>query len=184
MALPHGLAATLAVFDITRRNVVSTDPANAFHQVQTGEERSRGFDANLVWQPLPGLSLLASYAHINARVTKDDLIPVGTRLPSVPRDSGRLWVNYKVQDGLFRNVTFGAGFYAASSQSISLNDSFTTPGFVTVDAKIGYAAKRWQFTLIGKNLFDRRYFVPYPYAQGRAAPGRPLTILARTSIKY
>lgn len=184
LVLPYGFSATLAVFDITRRNVVTSAPGNPLLQVQTGEQRSRGFDAALVWQPLPGLAMLASYAHIDAKIAQDALIPIGNRIDRVPVDSGRLWFNYKVQTGPLKNWAIGAGLFAASDQAIGLDNRFFTPGFVTFDAKVSYETERWTVGLVGKNLADRRYFIPYPYAQGRVAPGEGLTILAFATLKH
>ena len=86
LVLPFGFSGTLAAFDITRRNVVSNAPDNPFMQLQTGEQRSRGFDADLTWQPIAGLSMIASYAHIDAEITKDEILPVGNRLDRVPKN--------------------------------------------------------------------------------------------------
>ncbi|HRD78781.1 MAG TPA: TonB-dependent receptor, partial [Hyphomicrobiaceae bacterium] len=58
IALPTGLSATLALFEISRLNVATPDPNVPFAQVQTGEQQSRGFDIDLVWQPIAGLSVL------------------------------------------------------------------------------------------------------------------------------
>ena len=66
LALPSGLSSTLSFFTITRRNVVSLLPGNPVLSQQVGEQRSQGFDIDLTWQPLPGLSMLASYAHVDA----------------------------------------------------------------------------------------------------------------------
>jgi iron complex outermembrane recepter protein len=183
LVLPLGFTGTLAAFDITRRNVVSADPLNPIRQIQTGEQRARGFDADVSWQPIPRLSLIASYAHVDAEITKDALVPVGNRLDRVPADSGRLWANYQFQDGWFRNVSIGAGFYAASSQAIALDNQFFTPAFVTLDAKIGYDADGWSFALIGKNLTSRQYLIPYPYVSGRVAPGDPFMVFATLTIR-
>lgn len=183
LVLPFGFSGTLAVFDITRRNAVTSDPNNPLLQTQTGEQRSRGFDADLTWQPIGGLQMIASYAHVEAEITKDELIPVGNRVDRVPENSGRLWTNYKFQEGWLKNVSVGAGFYAASRQAISLDNQFFTPGFVTLDAKIGYDSERWSIALTAKNLTNHRYFIPYPFATGRVAPGDPLTVFAAATIR-
>lgn len=183
-ALARGFAATLAVFDIRRRNVVTSDPATPFLAVQTGEQRSRGFDAAVTWHPLRGLSMLASYAFVDARIAQDTVFAVGNRLQRVPKHSSRLWVNYVIQEGWLKNVAIGAGVYAASSQAIDLDNEFFTPGFVTFDAKIGYEGENWSIAVVGRNLADRRYLIPYPYAQGRVAPAEPLTVLAVATLKH
>ena len=184
LVLPSGLSATLAAFDITRRNVVSTDPNNPLLQVQTGEQRSRGFDASVIWQPFAGLSILAAYAYIDAKITEDDLLPAGNWLDRVPRHSGRLWANYRIREGMLKTVSIGAGLYAASEQAVNLKNEFFTPGFITFDAKIAYDSKGWSIGVVGKNLTNNRYFIPYPYGQGRVAPGEGLTVLGFAVVRH
>ena len=183
LALPFGLAGTVAAFDITRRNVPTGDPNQPFLQVQAGEERSKGFDADLTWQPFAGLSVLASYAHIDARVTQDIFFPVGNRVEFVPEDSARLWATYRFLAGPLRNLSIGGGLYAATRQALNLDNQFFTPGFVTFDGRIAYDFENWTIALTGKNLTDRRYFIPYPYFNGRVAPGEPLTVLASVTVR-
>jgi iron complex outermembrane recepter protein len=140
-------------------------------------------DLTATLHAFPGLSLLASYVHIDATITQDAFFPVGNRLDGVPADSGRFWVNYKVPDCPFRNVTMGAGLYAASSQAVGLDNDFFVRGFVTFDAKLGYEIAGWSFAVIGKNLASHNYFVPYPFEVDRVAPGEPLTVLAAVSVR-
>ncbi len=95
-----GLSGTLAAFEITRRNVAVFDPANPGQQIQTGEQRARGFEADVVWQPNANWSFLGAYAYVDAVVTKDTALPSGTALDQVPRHSGRLWGQYSFTEGL------------------------------------------------------------------------------------
>lgn len=60
--LGWGLSGQFAFFDIHRQNVAVADPNIPFNTIQTGEQRSRGFDINLVWQPTPRVSVLLAYA--------------------------------------------------------------------------------------------------------------------------
>jgi iron complex outermembrane receptor protein len=184
LVLPSGFTGTLAFFSITRRNVVNLLPGSSFLATQVGEQRSEGFDLDLTWQPLPGLSIIGSYAHIIATVLKDQLYAPGSQLERVPRDSGRFWANYKFQQGPLRNVSVGAGLYAASSQAVALNNLYFTPAFVTFDGKIAYETEHWSLGLTGKNLADRRYFQPFPVGGGFLAPAEPRTIYAVARLKY
>jgi iron complex outermembrane receptor protein len=184
LALPSGFAATLAAFDIAYRNVPTGDPTMPLVELQAGEERSKGFDADLTWQPLAGLSILANYAYIDARVVQDNFFAVGSMVDFVPRNSGRLWANYKFQSGWLQNIAVGAGFYAASRQTLDLTNQFFTPGYTTFDGKIAYETKNWTLALVGKNLTDRQYFIPYSYfTLGRVAPGTPFTALASLTVR-
>ena len=114
---------------------------------------------------------------------QDQLYPAGNKIDRVPADSGRLWANYKFQSGWLRNVSVGAGLYAASRQASALDNLYFTAPFVTFDAKIMYEAERWSFGLVGKNLADKRYFQPFPSGYGLIVPGDPLTVYAFATVK-
>lgn len=184
LALPTGFSATFAWFTNTRRNVMNLLPGSLFLATQVGEQRAEGFDADLTWQPLAGLSILASYAHVNAFVIQDQLFAPGTVLERVPRDSGRLWVNYKFQDGWLQNIAVGAGLYAASAQATALDNIYFTPGYITFDGKIAYETDHWSLGVTGKNLADHRYFVPYASGSGYTMPADGRTVLAFGKLRY
>jgi iron complex outermembrane recepter protein len=183
LALPSGFSGTLSYFDITRRNVMGLSPGPPFLAVQIGEQRSRGFDMDLTWQPIPGLSIIGSYAHIDAFLVQDQLYPTGNKVDRVPADSWRVWANYRFQSASLRNVSVGVGFYAASRQATALDNLYFTPALITFDAKLAYEAESWSVALIGKNLADRRYFEPFPSGLGVIAPGEPLTVYVVATIK-
>ena len=89
------LAGTVAIFNQTRDNVATPDPDNFLYSVQTGQQRARGAETDLTWEPLRAFSLLANYAYTQATVTKDNSIPVGDFLQRVPRNMGRVAGRYR-----------------------------------------------------------------------------------------
>jgi iron complex outermembrane receptor protein len=184
LALPSGFAATLAVFDMTYHNVPTGDPTMPLVELQAGEERSKGFDADATWQPIAGLSILANYAYVDAKLVQDNLFAVGSRVEFTPENSGRLWVNYKFQTGWLQNFSVGAGLYAASRQWLDLTNQYATPAYTIVDGKIAYETNKWTLALTGKNLTDHQYSIPYSFfTLGHVAPGTPLTILASLTVR-
>ena len=180
-----GLSGTLTVFELTRRNVAVGDPANPGLQIQTGEQRSRGFEADLVWEPTPALSLLASYAYTDAEVTDDTTIPVGSRLRRTPEHSGRLAARYRVLDGALKGFGVGAGLTLVGRQEITLPNSFAVPAYETVDVQASYDFGRWRFAVSVVNLTDSAYFDPYQYLnQPVVSPGQPLSAFATLSVRF
>lgn len=179
---PMGLSGTLAYFDLKRTNVVTT-LAGSITQYQSGEWHSSGVEADLVWQPTADLSFLASYAHIDAKVSKD-LNPKLQNAPLnlAPADSGRLWGNYAF-DGFLKGWSFGAGLYAASGQVIEIGSPWSTSGYVTFDAALTYKHDNFTLSVNGKNLSDHQYFVQYPYLSGRVMPGEGRTFFANLSVR-
>lgn len=55
--------------DLTRTNVLSTDPVNTGFSVAVGEQRSRGLEMELTQDLGNGLSVSGAYAYIASEVT-------------------------------------------------------------------------------------------------------------------
>lgn len=169
-----GLSGTISVYQLTRQNVPTADPLNPFQQVQTGEQRSRGLEVDLVWEPTPAFSVLANYALTDAEVTADTNIPVGDTLARVPRNSGRVAARYRVQDGALRGLGFGLGVTAASSSQLTLPNSVSVAGYAVADAQASYQVGPLSFGISVTNLFNRSYYLPYQYlAMPQVIPGQP-----------
>ena len=158
-----GLSGTLAVFDQTRDNVATPDPNNPLLSIQTGQQRARGFETDLTWEPMPAFSLLGNYAYTDATVTKDNAIPVGDKLPRVPRNSGRIAARYRVLDGTAQGLSFGAGVTAVGRRELTLPNTVSVPGMATVDAQAAYDFGRYTIEVSGVNLTGRRAFDAYQY---------------------
>ena len=157
------LAGTVAIFNQTRDNVATPDPTNFLYSVQTGQQRARGAETDLTWEPIRAFSLLANYAYTQATVTKDNAIPVGNFLPRVPRNSGRVAGRYRIQDGPARGLAFGAGVYAFTKREITLPDTLTVPGYAAVDAQAEYDFGRYTLQGSAANVTARKTFDAYEY---------------------
>nr|WP_205618547.1 TonB-dependent receptor [Brevundimonas nasdae] len=158
-----GLSGTFAVFEQTRNNVPTPDPSNPFLSVQTGKQRSRGFEADVVWEPTPAFSLLANYAYTDAEVTEDNVLPVGDVLPRIPKNSGRIAARYRVLDGAAKGLAFGAGVTTFGARQDTLPNSIWVPGYTSVDAQASYDVGRFTLELSAVNLTDDDAFDTYQY---------------------
>lgn len=177
-----GLSGTLALFEQTRRNVTTTDPdpANALlgYSVQSGEQRARGVEADLIWEPTPAFSLLANYAYTQAEVTDDNVIPVGDGLTRVPRHSGRLAARYRILDGADKGLAFGAGVTALSSRELTLPNTVSSPGYALLDAQASYEFDRYTISVSAVNLAGRKVYETYQYL------GSPLVMPTQPRSAY
>jgi iron complex outermembrane recepter protein len=177
-----GISGTLAVFEQTRRNVSTPDPDPNYsilgYSVQSGEQRARGVEADLVWEPIPALSLLANYAYTQAEVTEDSSIPVGDGLPRVPRHSGRLAARYRILDGAAKGLGFGAGITALSSRELTLPNTVSAPGYALLDAQTSYDFDRYTISVSAVNLTGRKVFETYQYL------GSPLVLPTQPRSAY
>ena len=124
--LLKGLFTTLAYFDITKQNVATPDPntPSGFGSIATGEQRSQGVELDVVGEILPGWNIIAAYAYTDAKVTEDNVVPIGNRLFGTPKHSGSLWTTYELQGGGLQGLGFGVGFNYVGAREGDLLNSF------------------------------------------------------------
>jgi iron complex outermembrane recepter protein len=178
------LAGTIAIFNQTRDNVATPDPSNFLYSVQTGQQRARGAEADLTWEPIRVLSVLANYAYTEAAVTKDNTIPIGNVLARVPRNSGRVAARYRVLNGPAEGLSFGAGVTGFSARQDTLPNTVLIPGYAAVDAQAAYDFGR-RYTIEGSavNLANRRAYDPYEYfGFAVVMPNQPLSAYVTLKI--
>lgn len=175
------LTGTLAVFDVQRQNVPVTVGVGI---AALSAQESRGYEADLIWQPNKNWKLLASYGHTDVVFSNSNTgVPAGNFVPGVPEDSGRVWANY-VFDGKLDGLSAGAGVYVASSQFVDTANMYKTPGYYTVDAAISYKWANYTASVDVKNLTGEKYFVPYAWFGGQVAPGAPRSFFAKLAAKF
>jgi iron complex outermembrane recepter protein len=181
--IPDRLSATLAAYKINKTNVLTPDARNSNFSVQVGEQRSQGIELDIVGQIAPGLNVIASYAHTDATVGRDNQFAKGNRLTNIPRNSASLWTNYTLQKGSLKGLGLGAGVFFVDSRLGDLANSFEVPSYARVDASIFYTKNKFKAGITIKNLFDTVYFVG---AQNRTSiiPGAPLTLQGNISLQF
>ncbi|MFT3965789.1 MAG: TonB-dependent siderophore receptor [Sphingobium sp.] len=183
------LTGMATVFQLTRTNVAAADlsagaPPNTY--VLTGEQRTRGVELEGAWRPLPGLELTAAYTYLDAKVTADSRLLVGSRLGSVPHHIVNLWSRYTIQSGVLANLGAGLGLHHESNRPSATASSSSAPfmldGYVLVDAALYYRFGGWSAQANIRNIFNERYF---PTASlTRTTPGEPRTFMISLSRRF
>lgn len=183
--LEGDLLATLAYFNITRRNVATADPDNFFGSVATGEQRSQGAELDVVGEILPGWNIIANYAYTDAEVTEDNTVPVGNRLFNVPEHSVNLWTTYEIQRGDLQGLGFGIGLNYVGERQGDLANSFQVDDYVLTNAAIFYRQDNWRLALNIENLFDIDYIETTDnLRRAGIEPGDPLTVIGSISVEF
>jgi len=179
------LISNLALFNLTRQNVATTDPDNPDFSIATGEQRSRGVELDVAGEILPGWNIIANYAYIDAEITEDNDLPVGNRLFNVPEHSFNLWTNYEIQTGDLQGLGFGLGFNFVDERFGDLDNSFTVDSYFLTNAAISYERDNWQAALNFRNLFDVNYI--QGTENGRTSeiyPGQGFTVVGSISVEF
>jgi iron complex outermembrane receptor protein len=178
------LSANLALFNLNRNHILTTDPTNPLLEVLTGKQRSQGVELDIAGNITPQWKAIFTYAYTLAKVNSDTTYPVGDLLSNVPRHSASLWTVYQLQS--IPGLQLGAGLYYVGSREATLPNTFRLGGYLRTDAMASYQRGPWKTQLNIYNLFNRKY-----YTGGSAAtfnytlmPSPPLTAQATVSYRF
>ncbi|KWE89485.1 TonB-dependent siderophore receptor [Burkholderia territorii] len=179
-SLKPGITGTLAAYQIDKRNVAVTvgDITSTI-----GTARSRGIELDVAGQLTRHLSLIGSYAYTNAN-DRDSNTP----LVNVARHTGSLFAVY---DTAIANLPgrwrFGGGARLVGARPGDTANSFTLPGYVTVDAFAAYETTIGKFPtriqLNVKNLLDKTYY-PSSNSNLIVAVGEPRLVTLTTTVSF
>ena len=170
-----GFNATLALFNITKRNVAESVGSGSNAQLNiVGKQRSRGVEFDLNGQITDSLSVAANYTYTKVKSLENELYPdaVNQQLSGVPKHQASLFLAYNVGEFDFGNIRVGGGARYLGSWHAYNSDytkAYKLPHAVVYDAFIAYdtkiSGKKVSFQLNGKNLTDKTY---YPSTSGNA----------------
>ena len=174
------LALTAAVYRLDRTNTRSTDPNDPTRIVQTGSQRTDGFELGANGRVNSMWSIAGGYAYQDALVTSATAAARrGARAAQVPRHTVSLWNSVDLTPA----VGVAVGVVARSAMFAAIDDTVTLPGYAEVEASGSYRfANNIRLQVNVDNVFDRRY---YANADGNTniSPGSPravrLAILTR-----
>ena len=184
-----GLTATLAVFDIDKRNVAYSFVQNGITYTATaGAVRSRGVELDVAGRVTPQDSLIGSYSYIDAEVTRDPTLE-GNRLWNVPRQTASLfWVHdfgaVLGSEGL--RAGFGGRHMGRragdSANTFDLPDYQAFDAFLAYDTRIDRQALRLQVNV--KNIFDRTYYTATQGSNLGVSIGEPFQAIASVTARF
>ncbi len=182
----NGVSATLAWFDLIRKNAAVADTANPSFSIQTGLQQSRGVDLDLRWQASSSLSLIAALTSQTAVIVQDTTVArVNKQLFNVPKQTARLAGRYDVNGGDWAGLGFGLGVTHHSSLPGDTTNTFFTPSATVADAQVSYKLRDMKLGLSISNLFDKKYYVPSAYfGGGQVIPALPRTVSATANFSF
>lgn len=181
-----GITATVALFDLNRKNVAISDPANAGYYIQAGRQRSKGIDIDLRWQATPSWSWIAAFTRQTARIVEDgDSSLINKQLFNVPERTARLATRYDIRSGSLAGLGLGLGLTYNSRLPGNSTNTFFTPATTVWDAQASYTVGRARYGLNVFNLTNKQYYVPSSYfLGGQVIPALPRTITATANFSF
>ncbi|WP_418655602.1 TonB-dependent siderophore receptor [Burkholderia contaminans] len=151
--LDDKLAITTSAYRTSFSNYNVADPRHRGFYLPAGGAVSRGFEAEINGQPLPGVNLVGTYTY------NDFVQPAGTKLAvSLPKNSASLWATYNFQTEALQGFGVGTGLFFASGQYVDSGSAYRIPSQVETDLGVFYRKKGYGLNLSIKNVFNRKLY--------------------------
>jgi catecholate siderophore receptor len=166
---------TAALYRLDRSNTRAPDANNPGVTVQTGSQRSSGYELGITGRLTPAWEIAGGFARQRAVITNTTAAAQsGTTAPLVPAATLSLWNKYQVAPrlSLALGLTHQTDMYAAISNTVKL------PAFTRVDGGIYLSLTESLGAQLNlENIFNEKY---YPLANGNnnITPGSPRSVRA------
>ena len=180
------LTGTVAVYDIRKSNVLTTNPANTDFAIAAGEVGSRGLELDVSGEVARRLRVSGAYAYTDATVTRgDNTILTGSRFANVPRHSANLLATQQFALGTGTASVGGGVQYVGERQGdVAVSSSFNLPAYTTARLLASYSpTAKLRLALSVENLFNRSYYAS-SYSQLWVAPGAERTVTLNAHYRF
>lgn len=157
------LTSTITYYDIKVDNILRADTRLAGASIQDGTQVSRGFEAEVLANPINGLNIVASFSYNDSKLSKADADVDGRRPVNASSPyAANFWTSYRIPQGKLNGLGIGFGGNYISENKIVNSVSqgeFTLPAFTILNASVFYDYKK--FRIAGKidNLTDQKSWI-------------------------
>lgn len=153
------LMSTISYYNISIENQVVISNGEQF---QNGTNTtSKGFEIELIANPLRGLNFVGGYTHNDAHY---DATP-DKRVTYTPENLLNFWGSYRIMKGKVKGLGAGFGLNFASETYVNTTNTFGSKAYTVADASLFYDLQKIRFSLKVDNLSDEKYYNPYGQAQ-------------------
>jgi catecholate siderophore receptor len=164
------LSLTTAVYRLDRTNTRATDPNDPTRIVQTGSQRTNGYEAGVSGALSRIWNVSGGYAYQDAFVTSaTTAAAAGAEVAQVPHHTFSLWNLVQVHP----RVGAGLGIISRSGMFAAIDDTVALPSYIRVDAAVYVPlGSGMRLQVNAENLFDRRYYANAD-SNTNISPGSP-----------
>lgn len=157
-AFDHKLSATISYYNIKVSNATYTQIINNLNfTVQDGTQRSKGYEIEVIANPVTGLNIVAGYGKNENKFTQSTAALIGKLATGAPQNVANLWVSYKF-NRFIKNVGVGLGGNYVDRSWFDAANTIEIPSYKLVNASIFYDTAKWRLGIKGNNLNNEHYW--------------------------
>jgi catecholate siderophore receptor len=149
------LALTGATFRLDRTNTSAHDPADPAKTIQTGAQRTSGFELSALGEITSRWQVALAHSTLRARIVNaTTAAPAGATVPLVPQNRLSVWNKYA-----FGSWAAGLGVVHQSRTYAAIDNTVTLPAFTHVDVAL-FLRPLWAVRpqLNVENVFNTTYY--------------------------
>jgi catecholate siderophore receptor len=175
------LALTMSAYRLDRINTRSTDPNDPTRIVQTGSQRTNGFELGVSGRVTPWWSIAGGYSNQDAFVTSATAAArQGATVAQVPRQTISLWNNVQFHP----MVGAGLGVVHRSAMFATIDNSVTLPGYTELDGALYVSVtQNVRLQVNVENLLNIRYYANAD-SNTNISPGSPRAVRAGMVARF
>ncbi|MFT8346521.1 TonB-dependent siderophore receptor [Gluconobacter oxydans] len=181
---PHGtpwgedFMLTADFFDLVETNVLTTDPEDSTYDIQTGEQRTRGFEAEGMGRLPYRIDMLASFTYQDPRITKTTIAAQLNQRPvAIPSHMASLFLKRDFRLTKDWMTGIGGGVRYTGNTAGALPETFSVPSQLVWDLQAHVDYQRFGVQFNGTNLANRHYVAVCTRSVACAwAPGRAVFV--------
>jgi catecholate siderophore receptor len=164
------LALTTAVYRQDRTNTRATDPNDPTHILQTGSQRTSGYEIGLNGNITRVWRIAGGYAYQDASITSATTAArAGVQVAQTPHHTFSLWNHYQI----IPKLAAGLGIIHRSDMYAAVDNAVQLPGYVRADVAVDYSLReKWRLQANIENLFNTNYYINAD-GNNNISPGRP-----------
>jgi catecholate siderophore receptor len=168
--ISHNFSFTSALYRLDRTNTRANDPNSSGAIVQTGSQRTNGFEFGFSGSLAQKWTLTGGYAYQNAFITSATIAAAaGKQVAQVPHHNFSVWNKYQLSS----KFSAGLGLINRSDMFAAIDNTVILPGYTRADAAVYYVFnENWRLQANIENLFNTRYF-PNADNNTNISPGAP-----------
>lgn len=158
---------TLAVYQITKNNVLTADPEHINYSIQLGQTKTKGLELDIRGEILQGLNLTVNYAYTDSEISKDtDESVVGNATPGSTKHINNAWLSYRLPGEMFGGVGISLGYQwqiERSSWYVFDGSEYALPDYFRMDGAVSWQNENLSMALNINNILDQYLYSGSPY---------------------
>ncbi len=176
------LNGTLSYYDIQVRNTVRsvTDADENTYSVQDGTQESKGFEMDVIANPVPGMNIILGYGYNDSKYTNASDNVNGHTPYAVPHNVGNFWLSYRLMNGNCKGLGLGFGGNYASQHYLNDANTITVPGYHKFDATLFYEQAKFRIGLKMNNVSNEEYWM----SDYDAEPQQPRAFIGNLTLRF